>query len=85
MKPINSLSIGIASDHAGYDLKETIKKYLAEQGVSVTDFGTNSTDSCDYPDFAHPLASAVEQGACEFGTYRQFETPRKLSGSRMGK
>ena len=67
MKPINSLSIGIASDHAGYDLKETIKKYLAKQGVSVTDFGTNSTDSCDYPDFAHPLANAVEQGACEFG------------------
>lgn len=67
MKPINLLSIGIASDHAGYDLKETIKKYLAEQGVVATDFGTNSTDSCDYPDFAHPLANAVEQGTCEFG------------------
>lgn len=67
MKPINSLSIGIASDHAGYDLKETIKKYLVEQGVVATDFGTNSTDSCDYPDFAHPLANAVEQGTCEFG------------------
>ena len=67
MKPINLLSIGIASDHAGYDLKETIKKYLEEQGVIATDFGTNSTDSCDYPDFAHPHANAVEQGACEFG------------------
>lgn len=67
MKPINLLSIGIASDHAGYDLKEAVKKYLEEQGVIATDFGTNSTDSCDYPDFAHPLASAVEQGACEFG------------------
>ena len=67
MKPINLLSIGIASDHAGYDLKEAVKKYLEEQGVIATDFGTNSTDSCDYPDFAHPLANAVEQGACEFG------------------
>ena len=67
MKPINLLSIGIASDHAGYDLKEAVKKYLEEQGVIATDFGTNSTDSCDYPDFAHPLANAVEQGTCEFG------------------
>ena len=67
MKPINLLSIGIASDHAGYDLKEAVKKYLEEQGVIATDFGTNSTDSCDYPDFAHQLASAVEQGTCEFG------------------
>ena len=67
MKPINLLSIGIASDHAGYDLKEAVKKYLEEQGVIATDFGTNSTDSCDYPDYAHPLANAVEQGACEFG------------------
>ena len=67
MKPINLLSIGIASDHAGYDLKEAVKKYLEEQGVIATDFGTNSTDSCDYPDFAHPLANAVEQGVCEFG------------------
>ena len=67
MKPINLLSIGIASDHAGYDLKEAVKKYLEEQGVIATDFGTNSTDSCDYPDYAHPRANAVEQGACEFG------------------
>ena len=67
MKPINLLSIGIASDHAGYDLKEAVKKYLEEQGVIATDFGTNSTDSCDYPDYAHPLANAVEQGAWEFG------------------
>lgn len=67
MKPINLISIGIASDHAGYDLKESIKKYLEEQGVIATDFGTNSTDSCDYPDYAHPLANAVEKGACEFG------------------
>lgn len=68
MKPINQIKLGIASDHAGYELKETIKKYLAEQGNStVKDFGTHSADSCDYPDYAHPLASAVETGECEFG------------------
>lgn len=67
MKPINLISIGIASDHAGYELKETVKRYLEEQGVSVYDFGTHSADSCDYPDFAHPLADAVEKKACEYG------------------
>lgn len=68
MKPINQIKLGIASDHAGYELKETIKKYLAGQGNStVKDFGTYSADSCDYPDYAHPLASAVETGECEFG------------------
>lgn len=67
MKPINLISIGIASDHAGYELKEIVKRYLEAQGVSVYDFGTHSTDSCDYPDFAHPLADAVEKKACEYG------------------
>lgn len=67
MKPINLISIGIASDHAGYELKETVKRYLEVQGVSVYDFGTHSADSCDYPDFAHPLADAVEKKACEYG------------------
>lgn len=68
MKPLNQIKLGIASDHAGYELKETIKKYLVEQGnTTVKDFGTNSAESCDYPDYAHPLASAVESGECEFG------------------
>ncbi len=53
--------IGIASDHAGYELKEVIKKYLEKQNYSVKDFGTNSTESVDYPDFAHPLANYVEE------------------------
>lgn len=59
--------IAFASDHAGYELKEIIKKYVAEKGFEIKDFGTNSTESCDYPDYAHPCASAVENGECDFG------------------
>lgn len=67
MKPINLYSIGLASDHAGYALKGVIQKKLEEAGVSVYDYGCNSEESCDYPDYAHPLAEAVEKGACDFG------------------
>ena len=57
-------TIGLASDHAGYELKEFVKTYLQEKGIEFQDFGTYSTASCDYPDFAHPLAEAVEAGEC---------------------
>ena len=56
--------IGLASDHAGYELKKTVKQWLDAKGWDYKDFGTYSTDSCDYPDFAHPLALAVEGGEC---------------------
>ena len=56
--------VAMCSDHAGYELKCIIQGYLESQGVEYTDFGTNSTDSCDYPDFAHPCAEAVENGVC---------------------
>jgi len=56
--------IGIASDHAGYDSKQYIIKILEEQGIPYRDFGTYSKESTDYPDYAHPLASAVENGEC---------------------
>lgn len=59
--------IGLASDHAGYPLKETVKQWLAEWGYSYKDFGTNSTDSCNYPEFGHALANAVESGELETG------------------
>ena len=59
--------IAIASDHGGYTLKEHIKAYLAAKGITCEDFGTNSTDSCDYPDFAKPAAQAVASGKCEMG------------------
>lgn len=59
--------IGLASDHAGYPLKETVKQWLTEWGYSYKDFGTNSTDSCNYPEFGHALANAVESGELETG------------------
>ncbi len=57
-------TIGLASDHAGFELKEYVKTWLEAKGWEYKDFGTYSTDSCDYPDFAHPLAEAVETGEC---------------------
>ncbi|MGM9870335.1 MAG: ribose 5-phosphate isomerase B [Muribaculaceae bacterium] len=57
-------TIGICSDHAGYELKSIIEGYLESKGLKYKDFGTNSEASCDYPDFAHPCALAVEKGEC---------------------
>lgn len=57
-------TIGLASDHAGYELKEYIKTWLQAKGYTFKDFGTYSADSCDYADFAHPLADSVEAGEC---------------------
>jgi ribose 5-phosphate isomerase B len=62
-----NLPIGICSDHAGYDLKKIVSAWLTEKGIEFIDFGTNSKDSCDYPDFAHPLAEAVESGRASLG------------------
>lgn len=59
--------IGLASDHAGFALKEHVKAYLAAKGEAFKDFGTNSEASCDYPDYAHPLAEAIENGECKLG------------------
>ena len=59
--------IAIASDHGGYTLKEHIKAYLAAQGITCKDFGTDSTDSCDYPIFAKAAAESVASGECEKG------------------
>ena len=56
--------IGIGSDHAGFDKKQMIIKKLEEQGIPYKDFGTYSLESTDYPDYAHPLAAAVESGEC---------------------
>jgi len=56
--------IAICSDHAGYELKSIIEGYLESQGIAYEDFGTNSAESCDYPDYAHPCAEAVENGNC---------------------
>lgn len=56
-----------ASDHAGYDYKQQLIEYMAAKGYEPHDFGTHSTESCDYPDYAHPAAEAVEKGDCDFG------------------
>ena len=62
------IKIGFACDHAGFDLKEKLKKYLKEKyQFEVIDFGCNSIESCDYPDYAHLLAKAVENGTCDTG------------------
>lgn len=59
--------IGLASDHAGYPLKEQVKEWLTAKGYAYEDFGTQSTDSCDYPEFAHALGYAVESKKCKMG------------------
>lgn|ERR1035437_337781 len=59
--------LALGSDHAGFELKEFIKKYLIDKGFEVIDFGTNSIESVDYPDFAHPVASAVNDKDFERG------------------
>ena len=59
-------TVGLASDHAGYALKQFVKEYLAEKGYAYKDFGTDSEASCDYADYAHPLARAVEDGECSW-------------------
>ena len=61
------MKISIASDHGGFDLKNKIKQYLTSQGHEVRDFGTFTTESCDYPDFARLAAQAVASGECERG------------------
>lgn len=59
--------IAIGSDHAGYDYKEDLISFLEGKGLLYKDFGAHSKDSVDYPDFAHPVASAVENGEAAFG------------------
>ena len=59
--------IALASDHAGFELKEAIKKHLIENNYDIMDFGTNSKASCDYPEFANKAAEAVALGQCEKG------------------
>ncbi len=59
--------IAIGSDHAGFCLKEKLKSFLAKEGYEVQDFGTDSEESVDYPDYIHPLAKTIEEGKLETG------------------
>ena len=60
-------TIGLASDHAGYELKQFVRQYLTEKGIPFEDYGTDSTESCDYPDYAHALAKGMEDGVVGTG------------------
>jgi len=60
-------TIGVANDHAGFVLKTKIVDYLQQKGCAVKNFGADTTESVDYPDYAHKLVSAIENGECEIG------------------
>ncbi|HAT66189.1 MAG TPA: ribose 5-phosphate isomerase B [Flavobacteriaceae bacterium] len=61
------MKIAIGNDHAGTEYKQAILKHLEAQGHAVTNFGTNTNDSVDYPDFVHPVAKAVSNSEVDFG------------------
>lgn len=61
------MTIGICSDHAGFEYKCALISYLESKGYKIADYGTDSPESMDYPDVAHPLAEAVEKGAADLG------------------
>jgi len=62
-----NITIAMASDHGGFEMKEYIKSKLENIGVTIIDFGTNSEESVDYPDFIHPLAKAINDGKYSIG------------------
>ena len=64
---MTNLKIALAADHAGFNLKEELKHWLMKQGVSVSDFGSQSDESVDYSDFARPASLAVANGEVDFG------------------
>ena len=63
------MKVALAADHAGFEYKEKAKEYLKSKGYEVIDFGTNSTDRVDYPDFGHKAAEAISNGEAEWGVF----------------
>ncbi len=63
------MKVAVASDHAGFEYKEKAKEYLKSKGYEVIDFGTNSTDRVDYPDFGHKASEAIASGEAERGVF----------------
>ena len=61
------MKLAIGSDHGGYELKEGLKRYLANKGFEVVDVGTYSTASCNYPEFGAKCAKLVADGVCKYG------------------
>lgn len=64
---MENISVVLGSDHAGFEMKEQVRQYLQSQGIKVEDIGCNSTESCDYPDFALAVGEAIRSGACQRG------------------
>ena len=63
------MKIALAADHAGFAMKEAVKKHLRESGYQVCDFGADSEQSVDYPDFAHPAVKSILGGECQRGIF----------------
>ena len=61
------MKVAVGNDHAGYEIKLVVLEWLKEQGYEVRNFGTDSPDSVDYPDYVHPVAEAVETGEYDLG------------------
>lgn len=61
------MTISLGCDHAGFDYKDAVKALLTERGIEIADFGTHSQESVDYPDFAHPASSLVNEGVASLG------------------
>lgn len=61
------MKVAFASDHAGFAIKQLLMAVMARRGYEIEDFGTHSEQSCDYADYAHPAAEAIESGRCDFG------------------
>lgn len=66
-KHINTMKIAIGNDHAGPEYKKAIVAMLTSKGYEVVNYGTDTEDSVDYPDFAHPVANDVSEGKVDFG------------------
>lgn len=87
---MSKLTIAIGSDHAGYNYKQAIINHLQAQGYTVRDYGTDSPESCDYPDFIRPVAKAVAEGAYDRGIVLggsgngEAMVANRISGIRCG-
>ena len=77
---LRKVKIAIAADHAGYQLKDSLKKLLDEMGVLYEDFGTSNGQSVDYPDFAKAVAEGVAGGKqmAKYGVYNEMDPPRRF-------
>ncbi len=76
----DNMKIAIGNDHAGVEMKMVLKEWLEEQGYEISNYGTDSSDSMDYPDVVHPMAVAVEKGEFEL-----IVRPQVLEGSSLMK